>query len=164
MNFLDFLPTIAKVIDKLIPDPQAKAQAQLDLLKLQQAGEFKELDADLALKLEQIKVNAIEAQSPDFFRGGWRPFVGWVCGTGSIAARSEISPACLSDSNRPWPAQSTASQDTPGDSLRTCCMRSARRVCRSRRACLLAMVARAAVQSNCLILAISSSATTGLTT
>ena len=91
MNFLDFLPTIAKVIDKLIPDPQAKAQAQLDLLKLQQAGEFKELDADLALKLEQIKVNALEAQSPDFFRGGWRPFVGWVCGTG-LAVQFLVAP------------------------------------------------------------------------
>ena len=91
MNFLDFLPTIAKVIDKLIPDPQAKAQAQLDLLKLQQAGEFKELDAELALKLEQIKVNAIEAQSPDFFRGGWRPFVGWVCGTG-LAVQFLVAP------------------------------------------------------------------------
>jgi hypothetical protein len=91
VNFLDFLPTIAKVIDKLIPDPQAKAQAQLDLLKLQQAGEFKELDADLALKLEQIKVNAIEAQSPDFFRGGWRPFVGWVCGTG-LAVQFLVAP------------------------------------------------------------------------
>jgi len=91
MNFLDFLPTIAKVIDKLIPDPQAKAQAQLDLLKLQQAGEFKELDAELALKLEQIKVNALEAQSPDFFRGGWRPFVGWVCGTG-LAVQFLVAP------------------------------------------------------------------------
>jgi len=91
VNFLDFLPTIAKVIDKLIPDPTAKAQAQLDLLKLQQAGEFKELDADLALKLEQIKVNAIEAQSPDFFRGGWRPFVGWVCGTG-LAVQFLVAP------------------------------------------------------------------------
>jgi len=91
MNFLDLLPTIAKVIDKLIPDPQAKAQAQLDLLKLQQAGEFKELDAELALKLEQIKVNALEAQSPDFFRGGWRPFVGWVCGTG-LAVQFLVAP------------------------------------------------------------------------
>jgi len=91
VNFLDLLPTIAKVIDKLIPDPTAKAQAQLDLLKLQQAGEFKELDADLALKLEQIKVNAIEAQSPDFFRGGWRPFVGWVCGTG-LAVQFLVAP------------------------------------------------------------------------
>ena len=91
MNFLDFLPTIAKIIDKLIPDPQAKAQAQLDLLKLQQAGEFKELDAELALKLEQIKVNALEAQSPDLFRGGWRPFVGWVCGTG-LAVQFLVAP------------------------------------------------------------------------
>ena len=35
-----------KLIDKLIPDPQAKAQAQLDLLKMQQEGKLAELTAD----------------------------------------------------------------------------------------------------------------------
>ena len=55
-------------------------------------------------------------------------------------------------------------QETPAFSVRTCCMRRTNRVCRSRRACLLAMCAGAALQSNCLILAISSSACTGLTT
>lgn len=34
-----------KLLDKVIPDPQAKAQAQLDLMRLQQSGEFKELEA-----------------------------------------------------------------------------------------------------------------------
>jgi hypothetical protein len=71
-----------KIIDKVIPDPQAKAQAQLELLKLQQAGEFKQLDADLQLMLAQVKVNETEAASSDPFRAGWRPAVGWVCVTG----------------------------------------------------------------------------------
>ena len=35
-----------KLIDKLIPDPQAKAQAQLELLKMQQEGRLAELTAD----------------------------------------------------------------------------------------------------------------------
>lgn len=91
MGILDFLPVIGKVLDRVIPDPAAKAQAQLDLIKLQQAGEFKELDAQLQVTLEQIKVNAIEAQSSDFFRGGWRPFVGWVCGVG-LAVQFLIAP------------------------------------------------------------------------
>jgi hypothetical protein len=68
-----------KIIDKVIPDPQAKANAQLELLKLQQAGEFKELDADLQVMLAQAKINETEAQSSDPFRAGWRPAVGWVC-------------------------------------------------------------------------------------
>ena len=35
---------------------------------------------DFSLLLEQIKVNTAEAQSGSLFVGGWRPFVGWVCG------------------------------------------------------------------------------------
>lgn len=35
-----------KLIDKLIPDPQAKAQAQAELFKMQQEGRLAELTAD----------------------------------------------------------------------------------------------------------------------
>ena len=31
------------------------------------------------LSLAQIEVNKAEAASGSFFKGGWRPFVGWVC-------------------------------------------------------------------------------------
>jgi len=31
--------------------------------------------------LAQIDVNKREADSKSLFKGGWRPFVGWVCGT-----------------------------------------------------------------------------------
>jgi hypothetical protein len=36
-----------KLIDKLIPDPEAKAKAQVELLKLQQEGKLAELQADM---------------------------------------------------------------------------------------------------------------------
>ena len=36
-----------KIIDKVIPDPQAKAQAQLELQKLAQDGKLAELQADM---------------------------------------------------------------------------------------------------------------------
>lgn len=68
-----------KIIEKLIPDPQAKASAQLEMLKLQQAGEFKEIEIALQDRLAQVEVNKIEAASGDLFRGGWRPGVGWIC-------------------------------------------------------------------------------------
>jgi hypothetical protein len=60
------------LIDKLIPDPKAKAEATQKLLEMQQAG-------DLAVIAGQLKVNEIEAASPVTFVSGWRPAVGWVC-------------------------------------------------------------------------------------
>lgn len=71
-----------KVFDKLFPNPEEKAKAQLELFKLQQQGAFKELEAELQLAVGQMEINKAEAQSQDFFRGGWRPFIGWVCGMG----------------------------------------------------------------------------------
>ena len=68
-----------RILDKVIPDPAAKAQAQLELLKLQQAGEFKALEADLQLALAQTEINKVEAASPDLFKSGWRPGAGWIC-------------------------------------------------------------------------------------
>lgn len=73
---------VLKIIDKVIPDPAAKAAAQLELVRLQQTGELAELKADLDLSLAQISVNNTEAQSPSLFVSGWRPFVGWMCATG----------------------------------------------------------------------------------
>jgi holin (3TMs family) len=35
------------IIDKLIPDPEAKAKAQAQLLKLEQDGEFREMEASM---------------------------------------------------------------------------------------------------------------------
>jgi hypothetical protein len=58
----------SKVIDRLWPDPEQRAAAQLELLKLQQSGE-----------LAQIAVNVEEAKSVSLFVSGWRPGVGWVC-------------------------------------------------------------------------------------
>lgn len=80
-----------KVLDRVIPDPQAKAAAQLELMKLQQAGEFKQLEADLQLALAQTEINKVEAGAPDLFRGGWRPAVGWVCVSG-LAYQMMIRP------------------------------------------------------------------------
>ena len=36
------LPTLTGILDKVIPDPEARAKAQLDLLRLQQEGQFKD--------------------------------------------------------------------------------------------------------------------------
>lgn len=76
------LPTISGLLDKLIPDPEARAKAQLDLLKLQQDGEFKELDAQLQINLAQAEINKVEASSQNGFQAGWRPLAGYMCVAG----------------------------------------------------------------------------------
>jgi len=73
------LPILSNVLDRAIPDPEQKAKAQLELLRLQQEGAFKELDAELQVNLAQARINEAEAQQSDFFRGGWRPAAGWAC-------------------------------------------------------------------------------------
>lgn len=75
------IPAITQVLDKIIPDPQAAADAKLKALELAQKGDLAALDAELRLALGQLEVNKAEATA-DMFRGGWRPAVGWVCVVG----------------------------------------------------------------------------------
>lgn len=64
-----------KLIDRLWPDPAKAAEAKLELLKMQQSG-------DLALITGQLEINKAEASNPNWFVSGWRPYIGWICGTG----------------------------------------------------------------------------------
>lgn len=82
---------IISVIDKVIPDPAQKAQAQLAVLQLQQNGQLEQLKADVQASLSQVEVNKIEAASPSLFKSGWRPFVGWVCGV-ALAVQFLVAP------------------------------------------------------------------------
>jgi hypothetical protein len=68
------LGTIGNVLDRIIPDKNKRAEAQEALQLALQSNEFQ-------LAIEQIKVNAIEAQSENIFKSGWRPFIGWTCGS-----------------------------------------------------------------------------------
>ena len=71
-----------KILDRIFPDPQTRDAAKLEMFKAQQAGAFKELDQEFELAKAQIAVNAVEAQSASVFTSGWRPFIGWICGSG----------------------------------------------------------------------------------
>ena len=78
------------LIDRLFPDPAAKAAAQLELLKMQQAGDLAQLAADTDLAKLQIQTNIAEAAG-NWFTAGWRPCIGWVCGAG-LAYAALIEP------------------------------------------------------------------------
>lgn len=86
MALLDMLVgPVLDIVNKIIPTPmtaEQKTQAQIQLLQLQQAGEFKQLDNQLAQIQTQTDTNKIEAANSSIFVAGWRPFIGWICGTG----------------------------------------------------------------------------------
>jgi hypothetical protein len=60
-------------INKIWPDPAARASAEAQLIKAQ-------MDAALASVQQQIDINKIEAASPNIWTSGWRPGIGWACG------------------------------------------------------------------------------------
>ena len=60
-----------KILDKFVPDPQAREEAEKALRDSLQAWDG-----------QQAAVNAAEAQSSSLFVAGWRPAVGWICAAG----------------------------------------------------------------------------------
>jgi len=79
---LDLVTLGMSLLDKVILDPTAKQAAQLELLKLHQSGDLAQLTSDTTLAQGQDDINKVEASSTSLFVAGWRPFIGWVCGTG----------------------------------------------------------------------------------
>lgn len=75
------LPLLGQLLERLLPDPGARAAAQLELAKLAASGELAQLDAWKAINVAQAGTNTAEAAAGPF-RGGWRPFIGWICGAG----------------------------------------------------------------------------------
>lgn len=71
---------LSKLIDRLIPDPQAAAAAKLELAKEQNAAALQEFQTAVQADVAQSQINQVEAASKDMFVSGWRPFIGWVCG------------------------------------------------------------------------------------
>jgi Holin of 3TMs, for gene-transfer release len=64
-----------KLIDRFLPDPATANAAKLELFKMQQSGELTQLTG-------QMDINKEEAKSSSLFVAGWRPYIGWICGTG----------------------------------------------------------------------------------
>jgi hypothetical protein len=78
------LGIVGQVLDRVIPDPQKKAEAALELMKMQQSG-------DLQTMAGQLEVNKVEAASPKTLVAGWRPACGWVC-VGGLAYSVVLAP------------------------------------------------------------------------
>lgn len=71
-----------ELIEKFVPDPQAKAEAAQELMRMDLSKYEKQITADIQSDLAQVEVNKIEAASDDKFKSRWRPALGWVCVAG----------------------------------------------------------------------------------
>ena len=69
-----------KILERVIPDPVAREEARRQLVEIENRHDLAFLEADLAVINGQIENNKLETQHGGWFKGGWRPFVGWVCG------------------------------------------------------------------------------------
>lgn len=67
------------LLEKFFPDPEARARAEMELVKMQQDGQFKEMETQMNVALAQIATNQAEASSESIFARSWRPAAGWVC-------------------------------------------------------------------------------------
>jgi hypothetical protein len=61
------------LLDKFIEDKDQKAKLAHELATMADKMAHEQ-------QLAQIAVNKEEAASGSIFKGGWRPFIGWVCG------------------------------------------------------------------------------------
>lgn len=64
---------VSDLLKQVIPDPNARKEAEEKLELLEQSGE-------LQVILGQLGINQTEAAHKSLFVAGWRPFVGWTCG------------------------------------------------------------------------------------
>jgi len=64
---------VTGLLDKVIEDKDQKAQLAHEIATMS------DNHAQQAL-MGQLEINKAEAASGSIFKGGWRPFIGWVCG------------------------------------------------------------------------------------
>lgn len=85
MGILDALlgasSPITAVINKIAPDADARLQYQQAILELQQNGQLQVIADQIASEGQQTSINQAEATNQKLFVAGWRPFIGWICGT-----------------------------------------------------------------------------------
>jgi hypothetical protein len=62
-----------KLVDKFFPDPEQKAKAQLELLKMQQEGDFKKMEADIVEAQELTKRQEADMLSDSWLSKNIRP-------------------------------------------------------------------------------------------
>lgn len=63
------------LIDRFLPDPEKKREAEMELFRMA-------ADGDLKQTIAQLEINAREAAHPSLWVAGGRPFFLWIGGAG----------------------------------------------------------------------------------
>ena len=85
------------LLDRFIPDPEAKRAAEAEFLKMAMEGELKQTIA-------QLEINAREAAHPSVFVAGWRPAFGWCGALGFVYATIGQPLLAWGAAIKGWPA------------------------------------------------------------
>lgn len=67
------IPSAIKQLLSLIPNKNARAEAEEAFATAEQAGTLQTI-------IGQLAINKQEAAHKSMFVAGWRPFIGWTCG------------------------------------------------------------------------------------
>lgn len=78
MSFVAFLPIISNLLDRIIPNKSEAAKARQELELLAARGE---LDLMISSVTGNLNNNTQDSKHSSVFVAGWRPFIGWICGT-----------------------------------------------------------------------------------
>ncbi len=70
----EFIAPVANLLGKFIPDETERLKLAHEIATLTQKQAHE-------IAIAQIEVNKVEAASSSLFKSGWRPAIGWVCGT-----------------------------------------------------------------------------------
>ena len=85
------------LLDRFVPDPEAKRAAEAEFLK-------RAMDGELRQTIAQLEINAREAAHPSVFVAGWRPFFGWAGGFAFVYATVGQPMLAWYAAARGWPA------------------------------------------------------------
>lgn len=92
------------LIDRFLPDPEKRREAEMELLRMAADGELKQV-------LAQLEINAREAQHPSVWVAGWRPFFGWAGGVGFVYAVIGQPLLAWAAAIKGWPAPPSLNLD-----------------------------------------------------
>ena len=92
------------LLDRFIPDPEKRREAEMEMLRMAADGALKQVMA-------QLEINAREATHASIFVAGWRPFFGW-CGGVAFAYSTIAQPMLVwYGTAKGWPVPPDVNMD-----------------------------------------------------
>lgn len=92
------------LLDRFVPNPAKRAEAEMELVRMAAEGELKQVIA-------QLEINAREATNPSIWVSGWRPAFGWCGAAGFVYATIAQPILAWLSAAKGWPEPPTINMD-----------------------------------------------------